>query len=334
MAVRHEKLVVHLDQKDWIELARGYYGRDREFEEIAQNVVEKSESGLAIFPLSITHFDETLKNLNSERRQRLAKYMILVSQGWAILPAPMIIEPEIEDACRKYLGLPRYDLQKFAIKKGISQLLGAKADLEIEAKDANSPLLKDLHLEDLKRELLEKVESPKMLLWFMERGFDKSELRRRQEEAMATTEKLEQIRLTGQSQIRDNDLRRRVAIVEYFLKVINPKVITFLLSMNVDPTAFRVVLRSRKRTIRFFQSMPTSYCLVQLSHYRDMQRKRKIDPNDLNDIMSLSIAIPYSDVVVTETMWQTAIIQTKLNELRPTLILRSVKELGPILDQN
>jgi len=334
MAVRHEKLVVHLDQKDWIELARGYYGRDREFEEIAQNVVEKSESGLAIFPLSITHFDETLKNLNSERRQRLAKYMILVSQGWAILPAPMIIEPEIEDACRKYLGLPRYDLQKFAIKKGISQLLGAKADLEIEAKDANSPLLKDLHLEDLKRELLEKVESPKMLLWFMERGFDKSELRRRQEEAMATTEKLEQIRLTGQSQIRDNDLRRRVAIVEYFLKVINPKVITFLLSMNVDPRAFRAVLRNRRRIIRFFQSMPTSYCLVQLSHYRDMQRKRKIDPNDLNDIMSLSIAIPYSDVVVTETMWQTAIIQTKLNELRPTLILRSVKELGPILDQN
>ncbi len=65
----------------------------------------------------------------------------------------------------------------------------------------------------------------------------------------------------------------------------------------------------------------------------DMQRAR-IQTNDLNDIMSLSIAIPYSDVVVTETMWQTAIIQTEINRLRQTRVLRSVKELPPILEPN
>jgi hypothetical protein len=305
------------------------------FQKIAKKVVEESESGLAIFPLSITHFDETLKILDSERRQRLAKYMMLVSQGWAILPAPMIIEPEIEDACRKYLGLPTYDLQKFAIKKGMSHLVGAKSDLEIEVKDANSPLLKDVNLKDLKRELLEKVESPEMLLRFMEHGLDKSELMKRQEYAKATTEKLEQIRLTSQSEIRDNDLRRRVAVVEYFLKVINPKVITYLYTINADPKDFvDNFLKSRTKIIQFFLSLPTSYCVVQLSRYRDMQRGRKISPNDMNDIMSLSIAIPYSDVVVTETMWQHAIIQTKLDELRPTIISRSSNELARILDPN
>lgn len=65
-----------------------------------------------------------------------------------------------------------------------------------------------------------------------------------------------------------------------------------------------------------------------------MQKTRKIQPNDLNDIMSLSVAIPYSDVVVTEGMWQTAIIQTKLDKLRPTLVLRSEKELASILELN
>jgi hypothetical protein len=333
-SVRQAGQVIHLDQKNWIELARGYYGRAPEFQKIAQEVVEKSEAGLAIFPLSITHFDETVKILNQERRKRLAKYMMLVSQGWTILPAPMIIEPEIEDACHKHLGLPRYDLQKFAIKKGLSHLVGAQSDIEMEVKDSSNLILKERDLEDLKRYLLGKVDSPEMLLWFMERGREKWELMKRQEWEKVTTEKLEQIRLGSQSEIRDNDLRHRVAIVEYFLKVINPKVITYLYSINVDPRVFiDKFLNSLTKDLQFFLSLPTSCCLVELSHYRDMQRGRKISSHDINDIMSLSIAIPYSDVVLTETMWQQAISQTKLDELRPTTILRSAKGLATVFDE-
>jgi hypothetical protein len=62
-----------------------------------------------------------------------------------------------------------------------------------------------------------------------------------------------------------------------------------------------------------------------------MQAERRIQPNDMHDIMSLSIAVPYSDVVITERMSQTAIIQTKLDVLYRTHVLKSVKELAPIL---
>lgn len=309
--------------------SRGYYGRAPEFHEIAQKVVEKSQSGQAIFPLSITHFDETLKRMNPESRQRLAKYMMLVSQGWAILPASTIIAPEIDDACRKYLGLPRYDLQKFAIKRGISQMVGAKANLVPRGKNKPKPLP-----QDLKRQLLEKIESPETMLGFLEQGLPQSELKKRQENAMVTVKELEEIRSLDQSLAKDSDLRRRATYVKYFLQVITPRVIAFLSSIDVDPRVFEGVLRDRRRITRFFQSMPTSYCLVQLTLYRDMQRSRKIEDNDLNDIMSLSIAIPYSNVVVTETMWQHAIIQTKLDELRPTTVLKSSNELTPILDSN
>lgn len=111
--------VIHLDQKNWIELARGYYRRAPSLHRIAQNVVEKSQSGQAIFPLSLTHLDETVRNLNRERRQRLAKYMVLVSQGWAILPAPFILKPEIEDACLKHLGLPGIRSPEFCNQEGV-----------------------------------------------------------------------------------------------------------------------------------------------------------------------------------------------------------------------
>jgi hypothetical protein len=317
--------VVHLDEKNWIELARGYYRRAPGLHEIAQNVVEKSECGQAIFPLSITHFVETARNLNRERRQRLAEYMMLASQGWAILPASFIVEPEIEDACLKHLGLPGYDLQGFAIKRGLSQLVGAKGTLV--DRDTSNPLP-----QDLKRRLLEKMESPETLLVLMEHGLALSQLKKMQKDSMATAKKLEQMRSLESRNIRDNALRRRVTLVKYLVTVVNPKVARFLLSIDVDARIFADrVLKDQERIIRFFQSMPTSYCAVQLTLYRDMQRMRRVQPNDLNDIMSLSIAIPYSDIVVTERMWQRAIIQTKLNELRPTLVLRSAKELAPIL---
>jgi len=64
-----------------------------------------------------------------------------------------------------------------------------------------------------------------------------------------------------------------------------------------------------------------------------MLKERKVSPHDLNDIMSLSIALPYCDVVVAERMWQSIILQSKLHRLRSvsTQILKSVHELGPIL---
>ena len=56
-----------------------------------------------------------------------------------------------------------------------------------------------------------------------------------------------------------------------------------------------------------------------------------MDPNDLNDIMSLSVALPYCDVVLTETMWRAAIIYAKLDKLRPTRVLTTAGELAPVL---
>jgi hypothetical protein len=320
-------VIIHLDTKDWIQLAQGYYGLTPELLRIAQNAVEKSESGRAIFPLSITHFDETVRNLNPSRRRRLASYMILTSKGWGILPAPTIIEPEIRNACRRVLGLPLHDLRSLAIGKGLGQIVGAEPTL-VYKKDAEKVLP-----DNLKKRFQEILEDPKgtTLLFLMEHGATRAYLNEQQRNSLNLVKRLEQIRLSD-SGIKDNDLRRRVALAKYLTDT-DPKMLEYLLSVNVDAKKFtQTVLKDRKTITRFFQFMPTSYCLFQLTQYRDMLKQRKIQPNDLNDIMSLSIAIPYSDIVVTERMWQTAIAQTKLDKLYQTTVLKSVRELGPILE--
>jgi len=326
------ELVIHLDTKDWIELARGYYGRAPGLQSTAKLILARAESGKAIFPLSLVHFIETVRNQNSKGRKRLAEYVMRVSQGWAILPAPMIVNLEIEDACLRLLGSNGYDLQSFAIRRGLSQLVGAKADLEVEDTNPNHPI-PEATKRELKNYLLGTVETPEALLFLMQSGLNESRLKKEQERSKKVVEELEQIRSSESSRIKDNSLRRRVAMANYFRSVINPKLCTFLMSIGSDPYILaNKVLTDQKSTIRFFQSMPTSYCLVMLTFYRDMQRARRIASNDLNDIMSLSIAIPYADVVVTERMWHTAILQTKLDRLYQTVVLKSAKDLSPTLE--
>jgi hypothetical protein len=315
-------LIIHLDQKDWIGLARRYHGIDPDPENIAEQVVGVSDAEKAIFPLSITHFDETTKRLDDDSRKRLAQYMVGVSKGWAILPATRIIEPEIENACLKSLKGQAYDLQKFAIKKGLSQLVGAKAEL----------VWKTPPPPGLNEELLSKIESPEALLMLMEHRPTQDELKEMQEPAERGAVRIEQIR-KSQSQITDNNLRHRATLAQYLISDISPKVVTFLLSIHIDPHKFAdAFLVKQDQIIRFFQSIPTAYNVVELSFRRDMLRDRKVDPNDLNDIMSLSIALPYSDVVVTERMWHSMIIQGKLDRLRPTRVLTNIRQLSPILN--
>src|SRR5262249_52452899 len=123
------KLVIHLDQKDWIGLARGHYGKDPELASISKEVVRASETGKAIFPLSVTHFDETIRNQDEQGRRRLAELMTRVSIGWSILPAQRIIESEIESACLKSLGGEGYDLGRFAIKRSWFHMFGSEGQI-------------------------------------------------------------------------------------------------------------------------------------------------------------------------------------------------------------
>ena len=50
----------------------------------------------------------------------------------------------------------------------------------------------------------------------------------------------------------------------------------------------------------FFMQFPTYYTHLNLPLGHDFHWHRDIEANDLNDVMTLAVAIPYTDVVVTE----------------------------------
>jgi hypothetical protein len=104
----------------------------------------------------------------------------------------MILDVEIESACLKWLGRPGYDLQTFAIRKGLSHIVGAKGTLV--DKDPNHPMP-----EEEKRRILEQLDGPWGLPKLMEIGFPESEIRRMEEDSKATAEALEKLRESRQT---------------------------------------------------------------------------------------------------------------------------------------
>ncbi|HET8669467.1 MAG TPA: hypothetical protein VFM05_02230, partial [Candidatus Saccharimonadales bacterium] len=93
MATFDSKYVkVYLDQKDWINLARAYYGRPdgQCYRDILQKILETVENKKAIYPLSFTHVIETNKRRDLTSRKRLASFMAEISQGNTIAPQSLM----------------------------------------------------------------------------------------------------------------------------------------------------------------------------------------------------------------------------------------------------
>jgi hypothetical protein len=86
-------------------------------------------------------------------------------------------------------------------------------------------------------------------------------------------------------------------------------------------------LESEEYAFEWIQDFPAIYTHVNLTVERDIQRHRDIQPNDLNDIMALSVAIPYCDVVVTENFWAHIASQVGVDDLYNTEVTSNIEEV-------
>ena len=77
--------------------------------------------------------------------------------------------------------------------------------------------------------------------------------------------------------------------------------------------------------------IPTALCLFTLIYQRDQEYHRPIKKNDFNDIASLTLAIPYSDIVITDKMMVSIATRMKLDDKCDTIILKSISELEEYL---
>ena len=82
----------------------------------------------------------------------------------------------------------------------------------------------------------------------------------------------------------------------------------------------------------FKQKIPKSFFVnINLIYYSKLKNKQRAnDKNDYKDIVSISQALPYCDVVITERYWSALIQEHKLNENYETIVSKDINILKSI----
>lgn len=194
--------IVYLDQKCWINLAKLYYtNKTKNESDLLKKILDASEKNRIIFPLSLSHINETNRISSKKRRNQLAFLMSKISKAYTIQPyVDKIIRAEIRNIVLRKHDLKPKDIREYVLKKGISNLLGAKPTLVPRKGNKNSKLP-----DSVKKELLDLLETPEAIQLALNQRPPTSEWLNKK----ALVTKLEKIR-TELSNIKDNNLRQRV----------------------------------------------------------------------------------------------------------------------------
>jgi hypothetical protein len=174
----------------------------------------------------------------------------------------------------------------------------------------------------IRKVLLDKIESPDTILQLMKIGFNRDAIDELNKNKNSIATQLEAIREENAS-IKDSEARHSIELAAFFKSIIIPPLAECLFKREASPPVVEAILSSKEKIIEFFKSIPTAYSLFELDFYRNSQKQRKIQPNDLNDIMGLAIAVPYAKLVVTEPFWQNGIKSKKLDSINDITVLTS-----------
>jgi len=316
--------IVYLDQNIWIYLSQIYYGvkNDTDISKVCETILKKSDSSELIFPLSAVHLIETHHIQDNERRERLIEFMLKVSKGYTIIPFNNNrIETEIRQAIYKRIGYPTINLRDFVIRKGISGMLGSKPDIEFP-RSLNKEQIKQMS--DLKHQMVEWLNSPDALSWIFKHHeiFNKIN----EKDYSNLINEIEKIR-SEYNKVIDKKLRYKVILLKNYAGVVSPRAMKICDEIGISEESVFLETWTEEDWMNFMKEIPSFYILFNLSYWSEKNFNRPIKKNDLNDVYSLTISIPYCDIVVCEKMFASIAKQAKLDEIYPTIIVPSIGEL-------
>lgn len=287
--------VIYLDQNAWSNIAKS----NREIVGFFENL---ADSGKFIFPLSIVHLQETTKISNSDFRLKIAKLMIKLSKQYSFLPyIDKVIDMEVRNQILRLYGCQPVNLHNFVLGKGICHLIGVKPTI-IKRPGANVSGEPPI---DVKEKMMGYIESPKAMLDAFLLSYDNAITEERYAEVVKKME-LNRKNLLG---IANKNDRRKFVFADFMIDIIGPPVSKMLAELNLPKESMFFKNWRKQDFDNFIDNIPTALSLFSLVVKRDQQLHRPIQVNDIPDVWALSMAIPYSDIVVTEKLWTSIVTQ-------------------------
>lgn len=328
--------VVYLDQNKWIRLLQQREGTDTdpEIERVLDRLTAAVEDGEAIVPVSQYHMVETATSHNRrDRRDHLFELMMELSEYWTIAIANIVMRQEVPAYFRKMQG-EKVDFRTLAIGKGLPFMLGGDNWAFVYTGDEHP---EDVQLPpEKKARMLDAFQGREAFEISWEEGL---EIFQRRDHEADIVDKLEKNRKLHEEKFSSNARRRRVAMARHYTNEVIEELGKLCLQHDLPLNTWAVDLdayirqgEEAEEATQFLRSFPSNYTYSTLTVTRDLQKQRPIDKNDLNDIMALSVAIPYCDIVVTEKFWAHEAKSNCLDKIYETHITRNLSEIDPLLN--
>jgi hypothetical protein len=322
--------IVYLDQNAWVNLLRISHltpGSGSTYEEfkIAQ------AAGRAIFPLSATHYLETWHRSDWESRYNLAAIMHDLSNFYTLAPIQRIQEVEVARSvltrleCGKLKPIPRYAALGYGVDHAFASEYGRFVYFEEvnERGEGSKPTIPS----DEQRLDQVRTRSDWHYQWLSLAGFpDSMDIqgldRTPQHRRGSNYAKQQQILSNWINKKENRNMLRRFLLVEEFEDLAKDINKTCRLH-SLDPSP---LIQTREMIMNFIESVPTRHVFSELRIARHRNNQQPWVQHDFADLLALSVAIPYCDIVVTEKQWCHVARQAHLDRKYGTVMASNLKQ--------
>lgn len=305
--------IIFLDQNKWIDLLDNKNGR---YDTLLKLIKGSLRNKSAKFPISFNTIVECQKIKNSNRRNSLAILLAEVSEGWTYSNTHKLFDKEFEKSVLPKLGIKDKEVTITAVSLGIPFAVGIDEQDFYKVINVPKEIGPNVYNDLTKYEnLILQIAgtSNEASLEYMSSISDLVEKR----------ERLRSISMPYHISTRKNI---------YLAQLTNDRKDTIERILGRHGFVFNDFLDlGKSEIVKTYESVATLDVNINLSFVNNNNNNREISPNDLIDIDSLSVAIPYSDVVVCEKYMANIALQKKLNEKYNTVITTSLDELTEIL---
>ena len=332
--------LVYLDLNHWISLAQAATGHSdgARFVQVLAACREARRAGVAIFPLSNSHYVEISKIKDPRQRQDLAHVIEELSDFITLLSPAALKKIELDAVLQEPLGsLPSRWNNYPLVGYGVGFSLGRPMRPQLVGRDGEDvteqwrqlpggdELLRDAAV-GLERAVLAgptDAEVPQLRAdgWDPEAAWGVAESRAQEEREQA-------LRIDGATgkNWRKGRLRDMMCARETLIELREAFEATFKERGN---TSLDLWFSDRDKMRRLVRSMPSSEVAIELktAMHRNAQRACVWEPNDVVDMDALSLAVPYCDIVVTEQHAHHVLRAARLHERMDTVLLRDLTEL-------
>lgn len=328
---------VYLDLNHWYVLSDAEAGKPRRAADVAilEQLKALVAAGSVISPLSAVHYMEITENPRDQQRHEVADVMAAISRFRTLVSYTKILEEELDIQLNARFGRPTQVRTTPKFGDGFGFAFGKPGRFHIRG---NVDAMARLTNEQLAQLAAFENKANALAEWMMIGG-PSSEVRRAipgyepYAARQVADQELGRIRRMVNNLRGDPSLYRRLddvlAAQEYVGEL--PELLTQALeragirqnewlTTRDDLTAFLLALPSRRVSVA-----------IKGRYLQDLNHNWTV--NDLRDIMALSIAVPYCDVVVTDRQVCDAVTRAGLDTTFGTTVLRSLDTLATHLAQ-